>query len=77
MAKSFGPSPEEKERKENEDRALIVWDSIECEFDVLKRQHKSGHRQELATLLRLIGELEVYRDSYIAAKGVTLGKEQN
>jgi hypothetical protein len=77
MPKSFGPTPKQKEREENENMALRVWESIECEFDVLKRQHKSGHRQELATLLRLIWELEMYRDSYIAAKGITLGKEQN
>jgi hypothetical protein len=77
MAKSFGPTPEQRERKENEEKALIVWESIECEFDVLKRQHKSAHRQELATLLRLIGELEAYRDSYIAARGITLEKEPN
>jgi hypothetical protein len=75
MPKNFGPSPEEKERKSAALKEERLWELIECDFDVLKRQRKAHSPEEYYTLLkmqsRLIDLTEIYE------KLNNIPKEQN
>jgi hypothetical protein len=63
--RSFGLSPEQKEREKVKAEIERLWDLIDTDYDTLRRECKVYHPRKLETLDRLVRQLSRINALYL------------
>lgn len=64
MARTFGKSPEQKEREATHARQQQLIEFIDADYKTFLLQYKARHPSFCETLTRLIDELNEFKSSY-------------